>query len=157
MKVISLKGHFFTNGIIDLGMNFKYLKFEIMRPTPWQNTFDIGNLVDLENIYFTIFAHVIMLLGNLFSYIQNSKWRFKVFKSWFMEGPSDNNGLLYQSCRKNHSLFPKNQKIGFHLDWVSIQFYFLKRCVEKSNLISTIVLITMDYDVSILIRIWMAL
>jgi hypothetical protein len=35
--------------------------------------FDIGNLVDLENIYFAIFALVIMLLGNLFSYIQNSK------------------------------------------------------------------------------------
>ncbi len=29
-----------------LGMNSKYLKFEIMRPTPWKNTFDIGNLVD---------------------------------------------------------------------------------------------------------------
>ncbi len=64
---------------------------------------DICNLIILDNIYFTIFAHVIMLLGNLFSYIQNPKSRFKVFKSWLMEGPSDDNGLLYQSCRKNHS------------------------------------------------------
>jgi hypothetical protein len=75
-------------------MNSKYLNFEIMIPTPWKNTFDIGNLVDLKNIYFTIFSHVIMVLGNLFSYIQNSKWRFKVFKSWLVEGPSDDNGLL---------------------------------------------------------------
>jgi hypothetical protein len=86
LKVISLKGHFFTNCIIDLRMNSKYLNFEIMIPTPWKNTFDIGNLVDLKNIYFTIFSHVIMVLGNLFSYIQNSKWRFKVFKSWLVEG-----------------------------------------------------------------------
>lgn len=108
MEIWNCEGHslerpFFTNGIIDLRMNSKYLKFEIMRPTPWKNMFDIGNLVDLENIYFAIFALVIMLLGNLFSYIQNSKWRFKVFKSWFMEGPRDDNGLLYQSCRKNQS------------------------------------------------------
>jgi hypothetical protein len=106
MEIWNCEGHFlerpfFINGIIDLGMNSKYLKFEIVRPTPWKNVFDIGNLVDLENIYFIIFAQVIMLFENLFSYIQNSKWRFEVFKSWFMEEPNDNNGYFTKVVEKS--------------------------------------------------------
>jgi hypothetical protein len=52
MEIWNCEGHFlerpfFTNGIIDSRMNSKYLKFAIIKLTPWKNTFDIGNLANL--------------------------------------------------------------------------------------------------------------
>lgn len=53
-------------------MNYKYLKFllkfEIVKLIPWKNTFEKCR-VNLRNIYFIIFAHVIMLFKILFVYI----------------------------------------------------------------------------------------
>jgi hypothetical protein len=49
-------------------MNYKYLKFEIVKLIPWKTTFEKCR-VNLRNIYFIIFAHVIMLFKILFVYI----------------------------------------------------------------------------------------
>jgi hypothetical protein len=69
---------FLTNGITNSWMNSKYLKSEILIKI-WicktnslrDPTYDIGR-VSLRNIYFTVFAYVIVVLVNLFGYTKDS-------------------------------------------------------------------------------------